>query len=1833
MIFLENVQFQRIIWQHRLLPYQAELEKEADHYFSNIKSGMGYSVLMRDARPGLLIWVYELDRFIKLHSFRFTKLDHVNMLNLLYNALIMKNLDFRAVKVLCCSIGMLLSRKSIISRGDVNFDWRPLYDLYVQVVYKNLEEDGVFLIPEDLKKILGSTIVQCNRFFEDSATQEILDEVRPYFCPWDDSSMRGLKILSIFLPTCLTKEENDQFGAKLWIDELLYFLTSPGTLERLNILLLFARLTKDSPGYFDFSPYFNELFTFLLSSLKIEIGVDRIVAANNGSNEFSALAQIFAYSFGMAENKIQECFSQLFLSLESYFHPSNTGQHTKNLLSFLHKLVLSFLNRVSRERFHAKKFVNQIPENIKITDVQIENFVKSILPCLEYAAFAKQSDDSVPSIIRLLAFLSPGIIVPFVLDLVYPSLQTLTEPHRLTQSLQILSRVCVVIARDRLPEPGTNVQRLPVKSLEDFEVNKSYRRHAIILMNNLLPGLDINDAAKCGLVFQILAIFMMLVPVVDCSQAPLDCKDLTPEEEELCSETASFELFVEELMRKIFSMIVLLGSSVSDRQDLTSTKSAGKNMEEMVMEKGVLLVFRSLVRNCSSAFYNHITEQFFNFVNEHLFNSKPAMDAITKMAGSIVGNHPEVQFPRFFNFAVKKFEEHYHAGSELEEEVDRALIWYMTFAAELVRNSPGHIIMENKSLIDSFIGKILKFKSPNIFKLVAVFAQNVLHCICSTYPIPSCLRTRYDQPFDKFLPLRHWAEPVNKDDWTLNWHIPSDEEVEYATKLVDQFITKPLQQLLANFKDTTDKEILKILKIAHHALVACADLLPFYDGQVLNLIPMAVPNVELDVVTVPPNVKKITAADGSNYRTFLFKIVQQIGERLLNERENDTKSSIEIIHIIRTLTHERGSNSTSHQYQASSFQMTKKLLNDPLRGFPQTIESIMEGSISLMHTKRLVHRPLVGLTSTHLEALQLAFRFSTSTYALVRQTAQKLLDGSFTWWSYSYKLFVDNLVQLLENRENNTNYEQFKGALYVLANGKQASILTRQDWEVIEKIWPALCLAESPDPSKQSIIALFDYVQDLIISNHTSFQIEFKFPDDIFKFAETLLVDYEGNIHKALPLISNELIQGSNKREAEINAKNKRTYDNIASSLCQICCNKALHWRHVDFAQTLLSLLLRRDTILHSEIILHFFQLLISDSIKTRKLATSFCASWFKINRQKAKKIVKNINLKEGGENNGVGANFLLYDADKLPSGQKEWDNSEFHHKPHWGFYTWPKEFKVYASPLNQDWSNREYSQFSQLEQSIIGIFKDTEFLQKFASLYSLEDEKDDKEFDAVHFSLFNRIFRTFNDNLLDNFIAILDPLLVDNKESCQRLAAEITAGMICGSKLWKFEKREKVLKLLIPRLETTLLEVPQENEKYWGTCIATICGSCEPRQIGWLIELLFQLINKPTDISSQIKTRIYLLQSALNEFEWLIPFEWKRLANYCIKLTDNTFQNVRQRAGSCLATCAFFYHKDAFYYPELDEKFKYLKISQVIDEINGKLEPLWNEAINSIQSQNFKNNDSSIKHVDSTSVLLNGKDEFKKEKLHFLTLISFLYSLKSMYGTHLDTSSMKLLPLFTHYANDKTDEELQASCITHIVQNMGLSIISNDQINVLFEVCQTIQEKGSWKAKITLLRFLQVFIFTNLFILRAKTGTFDFLQSLLLKLLVDVRFEVREASAETLSGLVRAGIISVDEQLVKSAETLASSPKQSIERHSGVLALASIVLAFPYSVPSFLPKVLMHLCKHATEPQPIYGTVKRALSEFKRTHQDEWHEHKLEFTEDQLQILTDLIVSPTYYV
>merc|ERR1711902_127334 len=92
------------------------------------------------------------------------------------------------------------------------------------------------------------------------------------------------------------------------------------------------------------------------------------------------------------------------------------------------------------------------------------------------------------------------------------------------------------------------------------------------------------------------------------------------------------------------------------------------------------------------------------------------------------------------------------------------------------------------------------------------------------------------------------------------------------------------------------------------------------------------------------------------------------------------------------------------------------------------------------------------------------------------------------------------------------------------------------------------------------------------------------------------------------------------------------------------------------------------------------------------------------------------------------------------------------------------------------------------------------------------------------------------------------------------------------------------------------------------------------------------------------------------------------------------------------------------------------------------------------------------------------------------------------------------------------------------------------------------------------------------------------------------------------------------------------TTPEDIVSKHSGILGLCAFVNAFPYDVPDFIPDILMVLSDHLHDPQPIPMTIKKTLQDFKRTHQDNWQDHKQKFSDDQLAVLTDLLVSPSYY-
>lgn len=63
--------------------------------------------------------------------------------------------------------------------------------------------------------------------------------------PWNETSTKlAFNILRMFLPTALTREEHDKFGASLWVDELWHWCLISNNSNLMigdKILSIFAR--------------------------------------------------------------------------------------------------------------------------------------------------------------------------------------------------------------------------------------------------------------------------------------------------------------------------------------------------------------------------------------------------------------------------------------------------------------------------------------------------------------------------------------------------------------------------------------------------------------------------------------------------------------------------------------------------------------------------------------------------------------------------------------------------------------------------------------------------------------------------------------------------------------------------------------------------------------------------------------------------------------------------------------------------------------------------------------------------------------------------------------------------------------------------------------------------------------------------------------------------------------------------------------------------------------------------------------------------------------------------------------------------------------------------------------------------------------------------------------------------------------------------------------------------------------------------------------------------------------------------------------------------------
>uniref|UniRef100_A0A1I7YJA7 BLM10_mid domain-containing protein n=1 Tax=Steinernema glaseri TaxID=37863 RepID=A0A1I7YJA7_9BILA len=1923
----DDPRFQKVIWQLKYLPYSDAIEEEADQWFVRIKDGLAHAILKRSIRPDFMYWLEDLQRYLGSYSLRFTKTDHVNLIKLLYNVVTMKDCDFRLVKCSCRVLNTLLSRKELLSRNDLVLEWRPLYELYVLVSYKNLEDDGLFLLPDRLKNTIESAIIACRTYFPKESTREILNEVRPCFCIWDDAAVRGITIGSLFLNTLMDKETTAEHGAGLWFDEFWHWYEAieVNNVMEGKLVSLFMRLARDCVGFVDWKPKYDFIISKIMRCLNLTVGTADNRVSVSGSTPVSVdyLTVWLTYLLGGEDDGIQSHLERLFKSTMSYFHPSNGGSHTSHLLSFVNKLCSSLASRLRRERYRKQKksYHPQVPQELQLTDKQVDQFVGAVLPCVELAAFTKHDFELVPQIFRYLGHLAPWQVVPAVIDMVYSSLDALTEPHRLLQSLSCLSSIILPLVRDK-DDPPSGLKRRQLQYIEDQPV-KPYRIYAINLLRSVLPGIDVNDIAKSLLTFQIIGALLSLIPLVDCSNFKFDEK-LTQEERELCEATAAYDEICEDLLEKMFRMLEIFkgtnhAGTTHGSQGLV--QNAKYSIEEAVIRRGLGAVFRCVVSNSGESTTRIAVNKVYEFAKTSIFDSKIAADTVAELIFGAIKGDVQYAMPMFLDFLHEKLVEHITPDMYEDEEVDSTVLWYVRLIEDISR--VPYELSDFRPKIDAIAELMLKCKNSHIYDRGCSVLENIL--LFSTSMHSNIRETRKQQFQDpNYISIQHWAEIIDKKSTNcqINWVCPGPKEYAWAMDLMNKYLYSALDRLKEPKDYKSPKDMLKDLKMVCYIVDGAAPLLPLLEGEeFVGTECSVVPKLDLDCSVAPKETKELMTPDGKNVRKTVMDVIIPLVDYLLEHKEDDTKSFKQVNHLLKQLIFNSGISKSRLSTLTNQYHFNKKIKGDPVRVSKATVATLHQEFVALQHARRLHFRWQSRFNESHFTIIKALVRLGMCDYSSVRIDAQQTLVTMVDEFPFVVHSILDDLLKYLKSDEN-ISHEQFKGALYMLINGKGSAVCLSQSWRLLNKIWPALVMAQQSEKrsiiqlldttqnlvvenfesfqikftswrllnkiwpalvmaqqsEKRSIIQLLDTTQNLVVENFESFQIKFTTPYSAINTALELVKEGENCVHRSvLGVPTNEELEEAKEAEKKRNAANEELYYKLCESLYKLSNDTTLHWRHLDMAQSFLSMLIRKDQKFPDEAVLLFHRLIVHDSVKTRKMAQAILGAWMRMNKPKA--IKDPLVLENVGPNNGPNAKWpikygirvdnrpFLYDKQNLPNTKEKWDNIRFLRKVHHGFYTWPENVTAYNSPENvtaynspgeQKGVNRSYEELTQIEKDLIKNLSEEEFMNRFIGFMSLEEKKGQESFNAVQFMYYYGLFRNFNDMALAPFKKPLERLMASKKEEDQRLASEIVAGLLNGSKMWTWEKVEGMWTWLQPNLLNCLENVSSSSYPTWGTAIATVLGSCDPRSQYRLVQLLENLATRPTESSYHNTVRYYLLQAALNQGQWRVTECWNDMFRSLAPQIVQTYQNFRERIGSCIATLTYFdipgFHVDE----GIEARFKLVSLKEVLDVFDKNMGEIWDEALRPQADADAMDVDVEVESACSlavpgivgfsassstASLATQGGDDAERKRclLALSTLLSYLQSNWNHSLLSLPQPVMALIPLLMHFENEKTDEDIKKSCAWVLQHGMSASTVAKDDIPLLLKTIETVCLRARWwKAKLTLLKFMQCIGFANYHILIEHQDSF---KKIVFHLLMDTRLEVRQKASETLSGFIQCGFFTVDDKLICGFFTVDeklinefkqwSNNKNRLRRHAGVLALSAIVRAYPYTVPPVVPDVLMKLCRHAHELQPIQGTVKETMKEFKRTHTDMWHVHKQEFTEDQLADMTDLLVSPNYYV
>ncbi|CAF3619241.1 unnamed protein product [Rotaria socialis] len=780
---------------NRYLPFYDSIQRQAYAEFDEIRMHLSRIIQLREIRPGFSVWSSKLQQFISLYGYHFTKSDHLKLIDFYLSILSADNLSLIDVRICFNLLEVLLKKTHLITRDELIIDWRLLYQWAKLIRFHHDQDYSLVVMPDGIEQSFFNCVHCCRFYFSATATQEILDEFRPWLCPFDSAFGDAMYFFDLFLPVNLPPNLHNQ-GFKLWLPEFLGIWESVCSNPdwEYNMIRIFCFVGWYNMGYIDWEPWLSRIFTRFLKSLSLPVGSRAIAAQKKDTYPISTVASLIVAMMSNGSSCLQY-LRNLFTAIKSFYYPSNTGDFQHDIVQFLAELTESFIDRVHLESKADRIWQFKPLQSYRLTEQDITDFVNCVKEYVFISIFNKTHLADAAKAFRDLAMLRPELVVPPIIEQLFSSANSINEPHRFTSILNCLTSITRQIVQQTLNFPQGQTYVLP-------------------LLMSVLPGIDSNDFDKTSATFQFLKAILMLITCVDCSSAINIRNDLTEVEKEVCLSTAQFEDFIIEFLNRTFQMIDSLSTEVSDGWVATTANDDNTEIE-------LTPVITGIIEQCSSKIFQVVQEKIMNFLAASSFTPRVSK-LLTDLVQPILETNPIETLKYIMPQTCERIEKIMHDSEATiltDHKGDMELTWCLVLFSKLLQ-ARGDTLLVYKPMILSVFHRCIHIIHKKSYEAIANAAKNLLKSLSYVYPIDYRLTVEnIDGPFSDFLPIRVWGQHVEFDKLQPQFHIPSAEEVDFACEFVETFIYQELTLLNDKSSDMSNDERLRSLTLIQFIMV------------------------------------------------------------------------------------------------------------------------------------------------------------------------------------------------------------------------------------------------------------------------------------------------------------------------------------------------------------------------------------------------------------------------------------------------------------------------------------------------------------------------------------------------------------------------------------------------------------------------------------------------------------------------------------------------------------------------------------------------------------------------------------------------------------------------------------------------------------------------------------------------------------------------------------------------------------------------------------------------------------------------------------------------------